>query len=99
MATYKRPDAALQGYQKSVAASASSVVLLPMNSGGRRGASVFNDSTAICYLLCGDQQASTTCYSAQVAPYGYFEVPYGYRGPIKGIWASATGSARVTEYI
>lgn len=90
---------AKRGVLTSVASSASSVTLLPATEGGRRGASVYNESTAILYLACGDWPASSTAYTCQVGANAYYEVPYGYSGPIKGIWASANGSARITEYI
>jgi hypothetical protein len=32
-------------------------------------------------------------------PGAYFEVPANYTGVISGIWAAATGNARVTEYV
>ena len=79
----------------NVASSASNVNLLVLNT-GRLGATVFNDSTATLYIKLGTT-ASLTSYTVQVAPNGYYEVPYGYTGNIDGIWGSATGNARVTE--
>lgn len=82
--------------QTSVAAATSSTALLSANA-ARLGATVYNDSTAILYVLLGSGTASTSAYTVQVAAGGYYEVPYGYTGAIKGIWASATGNARLTE--
>lgn len=80
----------------SVSASATSVDLLALNA-ARRGATVFNDSAALLYLKLGTA-ASTTSYTVQVPAGGYFELPAPtYTGIVAGIWASATGSARVTE--
>lgn len=85
------------GTQSNVSASASDVTILASNA-LRRGASVFNDSTALLYLLLASATSSTTVHSVQVKAGGYFEVPFGYTGIIKGIWASATGAARIMEY-
>ncbi len=41
----------------------------------------------------------STNYSVQVSGGGYFEVPFGYTGVLKGLWAAdGSGSARVTEF-
>lgn len=79
----------------SVAGSASSVTLLVSNA-NRLGATVYNDSTAILYVKLG-ATASTTSFTLKVFPEGYVEIPAYYTGVIDGIWASATGSARITE--
>ena len=81
----------------NVAGSASSVTLLAANA-RRIGASVVNDSAAILYIDLTGGTASATSYSVQLAAGAYLEVPFGYTGLITGIWASATGSARVTEF-
>lgn len=81
--------------QSSVAGSASNVTLLAANS-SRRGATIFNDSTATLYLKLG-ATASTTSYTVQLTQNDYYEVPFGYTGIIDGIWGSATGNARITE--
>lgn len=82
--------------QTSVAGATSSTSLLAANA-ARLGATVYNDSTAILYLLLGSGTASTSAYSVQLGAGAYYEVPFGYTGAIKGLWASATGNARVTE--
>lgn len=79
----------------NVSGSASSVTLLSSNS-ARIGASIANDSTAALYVKFGTT-ASTTSYTIKLLQDDYYEVPYGYTGRIDGIWASATGAARVTE--
>lgn len=86
------------GTQSIVAGSASSVTVLASNA-NRMGATVYNDSTAILYaLLKTGGTASTTVYTVQIAAGGYYEVPFKFTGGIIGIWASATGNARVTEF-
>lgn len=91
---------AATGTLTNVAASASSATVLAANS-ARIGATVTNDSSSVVYLKFG-ATASTTSYTvvlagAASAPFSYYEVPAGYTGIIDGIWASATGNARVTE--
>lgn len=85
------------GTQSNVAASASSVTILAANT-ARYGATIWNDSSVVLYLLVGTGTASTTVCTVKIPADGYYEVPYGYTGIISGIWPSATGSARVTQY-
>lgn len=91
---------AATGTLTNVGASATSVTVLAASS-ARIGATITNDSSALLYLKFG-ATASTTSYTvvlagAASAPFSYYEVPAGYTGIIDGIWASATGNARVTE--
>jgi hypothetical protein len=79
----------------NVAASATTVTVLALNT-SRIAAQIYNDSTALLYLKLG-ATASTTSFTVILAAGGYYEVPGGYTGVIDGIWASATGTARVTE--
>lgn len=82
----------------SVASSATSVTILAANT-ARKGASISNTSTAILYLRLNAGTADiTTGHTVQMASNTYFEVPFGYTGAIVGIWASANGSANVTEF-
>jgi hypothetical protein len=90
--------ASVIGTQYSVAASTSDATIIIANA-NRLGATVFNDSTATLYLLLASGTSSTTTYSVQLAANAIFEVPYNYTGIIRGIWASAVGSARVTEFV
>lgn len=85
------------GTKSNVASSASSVTILAANT-ARKGATIANDSTAILYLDVSGGTASTSSYTVQLASGDYYEVPFGYSGAITGIWASANGSARVTEF-
>jgi len=84
------------GTQTSVAGSAANVTLLASNA-NRLGASIYNDSTAILYVRFA-ATATTSNFSAKLFPDDYLEVPFEYTGIIDGIWASATGNARVTEF-
>jgi len=77
--------------------SASSVSLLASNT-SRLGATFYNDSTTTLYLKLGTT-ASTTSYTVQLPPNGYYELPMPvYTGAIDGIWsADASGAVRITE--
>lgn len=90
-----RPKIGQTATSTNVSGSATSVTLLASNT-NRLGATIFNDSTSILYLKLG-ATASTTSFTAKLYEDGYFEVPANYTGIIDGIWASATGAARVTE--
>lgn len=82
----------------SVSSSATNVTILASNA-SRKGAAVYNDSTQVLYLKLGTT-ASSTSYTVQIPSGGYFELPNPkvYTGQIDGIWASANGAARVTEW-
>lgn len=80
----------------NVSGSASSVTVLAANA-ARLGATVVNDSGAICYVKFGST-ASATSFTYKLAAGDTLEVPFAYTGILTGIWTSATGSARVTEF-
>lgn len=80
----------------NVSSSASSVTLLASNA-SRKGFACFNDSTQNLFIKFG-ATASSSSYTVRVAPTQYYEMPLPiYTGIIDGIWASANGSARITE--
>lgn len=91
------------GAKSNVNDGASSVPVLAANA-SRKGATFWNDSTAILYLdLSGGTATATSC-SVKIAADGYFELPDNgkrgvYTGLITGIWASdQSGAVRVTEF-
>jgi hypothetical protein len=85
------------GVITSVAAAITSTTILVANT-GRRGAAVFNDSTANLKLGLTASAVSATAFTVKIGPGGFFEVPYpAYVGQLTGIWDAAAGSARVTE--
>lgn len=90
-------DPATEGVLTNVASSVSSVTIL--SASNRKGFSVFNDSAAVLYLRLGSGTASPTAHTTQVPSKGYYEGPYIYGGVVTGIWASADGAARVTEFV
>jgi hypothetical protein len=79
--------------------AAASTSLLAANA-NRLGASICNISTSAVYILAGSGTASASNFTVFLAANGgYWEVPFGYTGAIKGIWVTdAGGSALVTEY-
>jgi len=80
----------------SVASSASSVTLIAANP-DRNDLWITNKSTAILYLLLGGGVATaTTAHSIQMAANTNINLGK-FRGAISGIWASANGSAQITE--
>ena len=81
----------------NVASSAASVTLLAANA-NRNGATIYNDSTQNLFVKFG-VTASATSFTTRLTPQAYYEVPFGYRGRIDGIWAAANGAARVTEIV
>lgn len=99
LASDQTPLVTATGTKSSVAGAAVSTTLLAANS-SRKGATIYNDSTVILYLDLSGGTASSTSYSVQVPAQGYFELPPQpmYTGAITGIWASATGNARITEF-
>ena len=86
------------GTVTSINDAATSTTLLASNT-SRLGATFFNESTSTLYLKCG-ATASTTSYTTQIDPSGYWELPQpAYTGVIDGIWsADASGAARITEF-
>jgi len=80
----------------NIASNNSSVTILAANA-ARKGAMIFNDSTQVLYLSFGTGAASTSSYTVQIAPNGYYELPFSYTGALTGIWSVVNGNARVTE--
>ena len=80
----------------SVTADDADTLILAANE-RRVGATVMNESSATLYLALGTAAASATDYTVAVPASGYYEVPFGYAGQIRGIWAAVNGAARVTE--
>jgi len=82
----------------SVADTATSTTLLASNA-ARLGGSIYNDSSALLYVLYGTGTASATSYTARVYPNGFHTILGNYVGAIQGVWASdpGDGAARMTE--
>lgn len=92
--TASRPKIATR---TAVVSSATEVSLLALST-ARYGATVFNDCDKTLYLALGTVAASTSSYTCQIPAGGYYEVPFGFCGAIRGIWAAGpTGNAVITE--
>lgn len=81
----------------NVASSATNVTLSAANT-ARKSWYVFNDSTQVLFVKFG-VTASNSSFTVELVAGAYYEMPGTaiYSGQIDGIWASAQGSARVTE--
>ena len=83
----------------AVASAAIDTVILAANT-ARRGASIYNSDANPLQILLGSGVSTATNFSAQIASGGYYEVPFGYSGAIKGIWTlDGAGFAHVTEFV
>lgn len=89
---FKAPSTATH---TNVAGAAADTQLLASN-GSRLGFVVYNDSSAILYLKYGTGASSTSFITALAAGASWTD-PFQWTGVVNGQWASATGSARVTE--
>lgn len=85
------------GAASSVASVAADATLLAANQ-NRVGATIFNDSSAVLYVLLAAGAASANNFTNKLAAGAYYELPADYTGIVKGFWASANGFARVTEF-
>lgn len=86
------------GARTQVSDSSSDGVILAANA-DRKFASIENTSSAILYLGLGTTVTTATNYTVAMVEGAYYEVPAGFTGQIRGIWASdpGDGSALVTE--
>lgn len=87
------------GAKTSVAAAAANTLLIAFNA-ARLGATVVNEGISqILYLTLGSTAASATSYTKKMQPGEYYEVPFGFIGPVRGFWTGpeGTGFARCTE--
>lgn len=83
----------------SVAGTDSATTLLAARP-ARMHVVIHNDSTALLYIKYGSD-ASATDHSYEVQADQHWEMPWGvrYTGILTGVWASATGNARITEVL
>jgi hypothetical protein len=95
-AAYVVPLKADTGTRTSVASADVDTLLLAANS-GRRGAYIYNASTAILYVGLGTTAVSASDHTWAMAAGTYWEVPANFAGQVRGIWASVNGAAKVTE--
>lgn len=90
------------GTLSSVNSSGSDGLILDANN-LRKGATFYNASTQILYLGLSTTTTTTSVYTVQIAASGYYELPMTqggpYTGQIRGIWASANGAVKITEFV
>ena len=93
------PSRAGTGTHTSVNDTATSTTLLAANA-SRLGGTIYNDSSALLYVLWGAGTASATNYSVRVYSNGYVEIPANYTGIVVGVWASDPndGTAQISEF-
>lgn len=83
----------------SVASSASSVTILASNA-DRKGLSISNISTAKLYLSFTNPATTANCFiEVPAGAFLLFDQQLIVTNAIYGIWASANGTAQVTEYV
>ena len=81
----------------AVAAATSSTTLFSAAT-GVFGRTVYNASSAVCYLTYGTV-SSSTAYSLQIPASTYFEFPVPtYAGAVTAAWASANGTAYTSQW-
>jgi hypothetical protein len=83
----------------SVASSATSVTVLAANA-NRSGISIANDSTSILRLSYATPATSANAFIVmQPGSFLWLDQQLMITGTIYGIWATANGTAQVTEYV
>lgn len=90
-------NGAIQAVPNTIPQSATAVEILEANV-ERKGAIIMNESNSPLAL---EMDGTPTMGSNLVVlqPGGYFEIPYGFKGQIQGIWNSAgSGFAKVREF-
>lgn len=91
------PGGTTDGVTSNVASSATAVTVLAANGRAAKRI-VYNDSTAVLRLKFG-AGASASSFTMAIPANALYEFPTPlYRGLVSGIWESANGSARTTEY-
>jgi hypothetical protein len=93
----EQPSVAVAAVVTSVSGSATNVTLLSSNA-SRKGFTLTNDSTQICYVKYGTT-ATSSDYNLKLLPGAYYESidVYTYTGRIDAIWVSANGAMKIAE--
>lgn len=82
----------------SIDSTASDTLLLAVDT-ARNGATIRNTDANILYVLLDSGTSSATNHTVALASGDYYEVPAGYVGEIRGIWAAdGSGAALVTAF-
>lgn len=78
--------------------ASATVVTLSADKSTWLGRAIFNDTSAANLKVKFGDAAAADDFAVELEPGAYYEVPFGYTGIITGIWASATGACRVSEF-
>ena len=81
----------------SVAGTTTSGTTILAANATRLGAIIYNNSNQTLFLAFGSG-ATTTDFSISMTKESVTEIPFNYTGIITGVWPSANGRARVTEF-
>ena len=81
----------------SVASTTTPGTTILAANANRLGAMIYNNSNQTLFLAFGSG-ATTTDFSVSMTKESVTEVPFNYTGVITGVWSSANGSARITEF-
>jgi hypothetical protein len=87
------------GTVTSVGDDAASVTLLAANA-GRKGAIIRNTSSAVLNLHLRASAATVATAQVALASGASYEIPFGYKGEIRGIWTTdpGDGQANIVEF-
>lgn len=87
------------GTVTSVADNAASVTVLAANA-ARKGAIIRNTSSAVLNLNLAASAATVAAAQIALASGASYEVPFGYKGEIRGIWTTdpGDGQANIVEF-
>lgn len=80
----------------AITAATTSTALLAVNL-VRKGATLFNNSTARLFVKLGGT-TTTSDFTFFLEPNGYYELPFNYTGAISGVWAAANGNVLICEF-
>jgi hypothetical protein len=85
----------VDGYITSQPVSTTDVLLLPANP-NRHGVFIVNNTvSAVLFLGLSSQTVSNSLFSVEISAGGFFEIPFGYIGEIRGIWSVDEPTAMV----
>jgi hypothetical protein len=90
-------SSATNSLTKTVAASTTMVTIVEANP-DRKMLSILNGSSKSLFLDF-DNDVQTNAFAVEVKASVFYEMPVGFAGEVKGIWAAgATGSCKVVEF-
>lgn len=82
----------------AIPSSTSSTLFLAPNP-DRRKIIIFNESTALLYVLLEAAGVTSSFYTVSIGPSSSYEFAFAYTGAVSGTWQSVNGQALVTEVV